>query len=100
MRAGPANRSWYPHYNTRSVDCKWQSMMIQDRPPRYGSYLLRYWEVRSDLPGQPSTWRFTLEEAGTGKRHAFSDLGALLAHLARALAVDDAVAASQENQHE
>ena len=55
--------------------------------PRYGAYLLRYWEVRSDRPGQPSTWRFSLEEAGTGERRAFRDLEALLADLREELAV-------------
>jgi hypothetical protein len=49
--------------------------------PRYGAYLLRYWEVRSDRPGQPSTWRFSLEEAGTDERRGFRDLEALLAYL-------------------
>jgi hypothetical protein len=75
-------------------------MAIPDRPPRYGSYLLRYWEVRSDLPGQPSSWRFSLEEAGTGERVAFSDLEGVLDHLARALEALDAGATGQENQHE
>ena len=69
-------------------------MATRSKLPRYGSYLLRYWEVRSDLPGQPSSWRFTLEEAGTGRRHAFSDLGALLDHLEQELGCEDAGAAS------
>jgi len=61
-----------------------------DRRPRYGAYLLRYWEVRSDRPGQPSTWRFSLEEAGTEERRGFSNLEALLAHLERELGCEDA----------
>jgi hypothetical protein len=42
---------------------------------------------RSD---QPSTWRFSLEEAGTGERHGFRDLEALLTYLARELAQEAA----------
>jgi hypothetical protein len=45
--------------------------------------------VRSDLPGQPSSWRFSLQEAGTDERQAFGDLEALVAHLARELACED-----------
>jgi len=61
-------------------------MLAHDRPPRYGAYLLRYWQVRSDRPGQPSTRRFSLEEAGTGDRRGFRDLEALLAHMREELA--------------
>ena len=61
-------------------------MFVHDRPPRYGAYLLRCWEVRSGHPGGPSTWRFSLEEAGTGERRAFRDLEALVAFLREELA--------------
>jgi hypothetical protein len=60
---------------------KWRRMFVHDGPPRYGAYLLRYWEVRSDRPGRPSSWQFSLEEAGTGERHGFRDLEALVAFL-------------------
>jgi hypothetical protein len=73
-------------------------MVLHDSPPRYGAYLLRYWEVRSDLPGRPSSWRFTLEEAGTGKRRGFHDLEALVAHLARELWGEDAGAAGAQEK--
>jgi len=57
--------------------------------------------VRSDLPGQPSSWRFSLQEAGTDQRQAFGDLEALLAHLARALVGEDAGATgAQGNERE
>ena len=56
-------------------------MLAHDGPPRYGAYLLRYWEVRSDRPDRPSTWRFSLEKAGTGEMSAFPDLEALVAYL-------------------
>ncbi len=56
-------------------------MLAHEGPLRYGAYLLRYWEARSDLPGQPNTGRFSLEDAGTGERHAFRDLEALVAFL-------------------
>jgi hypothetical protein len=68
-------------------------------PPRYGAYLLRYWKVRSDNPDRPSAWRFSLEQAGTGKRRAFHDLGALVAHLEEELRRDDfGVPGAGENQ--
>ena len=51
-------------------------MFVHDAPPRHGAYLLRYWEVRSDRPGQPSAWQFSLEEAGTEERRGFHDLEA------------------------
>jgi len=60
-----------------------EAMQGRSGPPRYGAYLLRCWEVRSDLPGRPSAWRFSLEQAGTGERRAFGDLQALVAHLER-----------------
>jgi hypothetical protein len=69
-------------------------MFVHEGPPRYGAYLLRYWEVRSDRPGQPSTWRFSLEEAGTGERRGFRELEALVAYLERELGREDAGAAS------
>jgi hypothetical protein len=67
-------------------DAKWRGMFVHEEPPRYGAYLLRYWEVRSERSGQPSTWQFSLEEAGTGERHGFHDLEALLAFLREELA--------------
>jgi hypothetical protein len=74
---------------------------MRDRatPARYGAYLLRCWEVRSDLPGRPSAWRFSLEQAGTGERRAFRDLGALVAHLEQQLRREDSGATGAwENQ--
>ena len=55
--------------------------MLGQRPPHYATYLLRCWEVRSDRPGKPGTWRFSLEEAGTGERHAFPNLRKMVAFL-------------------
>jgi hypothetical protein len=75
--------------------------LAQDDPPRYGAYLLRYWEVRSARPGGRSTWQFSLEEAGTGVRHGFRDLAALLAYLEQALEREDAGApGARENEVE
>jgi hypothetical protein len=65
----------------RGAGCKVEKRARSRWTPRYGAYLLRYWEVRSDRPGQPGTWRFSLEEAGTGERHGFRDLESLLAYL-------------------
>jgi len=69
-------------------------MFVHDRPPRYGAYLLRCWEVRSDRPGGPSSWRFSLEAAGTGERRGFANLEALLTYLAQELEHEDTGAAS------
>jgi hypothetical protein len=65
-------------------------MLVHERPRCYGTYLLRYWEVRSDHPDWPSTWRFSPEEAGTDERHGFRDLEALVAYLERQLRCEDA----------
>jgi hypothetical protein len=58
-----------------------QAMRGRAGPPRYGAYLLRCWEVRSDRPGRPGAWRFSLEQAGTGERRAFRDPEGLVAFL-------------------
>ncbi len=50
-------------------------------PPRYQGYLLRFWETRSQCLGQPSTWRFSLEDPQTGQRRTFADLEALVTFL-------------------
>jgi hypothetical protein len=80
-------------------DAEWRGTFLQERPPRYGAYLLRYWEVRSECPGRPTSWQFSLEAAGTGERRGFHGLEALLAYLARELAPEDAGATgAQENE--
>jgi hypothetical protein len=61
--------------------CKVEGCVADEKPTRYGAYLLRCWEVRSDRPGQPRSWRFSLEKAGTGERRAFRDLESLVAFL-------------------
>jgi hypothetical protein len=76
------------------MNAKRRRMFVHDGSPRYGAYLLRYWEVRSEHPGQPSTWRFSLEEAGTGERRGFRDLPALVAYLEGELTCEGAGAAS------
>ena len=60
-------------------------MLAHDRLPRYGAYLLRCWQVRSDRPGRPATWRFTLQETGTKDGRSFRDLEAVPAHLEQEL---------------
>jgi hypothetical protein len=76
-------------------------MFVHEGPPRYGAFLLRYWEVRTDRPGRPSTWRFSLQKAGTEERHGFRNLAALLAYLEREIECEDACAVStQEDEKE
>ncbi len=50
-----------------------QSIFAQ--PPSYHSYLLRFWEERSE---QPAVWRFSLEDPQTTRRYGFASLDALV----------------------
>ena len=56
-------------------------MAIFDKPPRYRSYLLTFWEERSQDPAASAVWRFRLEDPRTGQRRGFADLEALMAAL-------------------
>ncbi len=48
-----------------------------ERPPGYHSYLLRFWEERSEE--QPLTlWRFSLEDPLTNQRYGFANLETLM----------------------
>ena len=58
-------------------------MTILDRPPRYRSYLLAFWEERSQVPSAPAVWRFSLEDPHTGQRRGFATLESLVAALQR-----------------
>ncbi|MEJ2150857.1 MAG: hypothetical protein P8Z40_15465 [Chloroflexota bacterium] len=46
--------------------------------PRYQSYLLRCWEVRSQQPDRPATWRYSLQDPQTEQKHSFADLEELV----------------------
>ena len=52
-----------------------------DSAPRYQSYLLRCWEVRSQQADQPATWRYSLQDPQTEQKHGFADLEALVIFL-------------------
>jgi len=52
-----------------------------DEAPRYQSYWLRCWEVRSIHQEQAAAWRFSLENPQTGDKHGFNDLKALMDYL-------------------
>ena len=41
-------------------------MTIFERPPRYRSYLLTFWEERSQDSATPAEWRFSLEDPRPG----------------------------------
>jgi hypothetical protein len=58
-------------------------MAIFDKPPRYRSYLLTFWEERSQDPAAYALWRFSLEDPRTGQRRGFADLETLIAALER-----------------
>jgi hypothetical protein len=53
---------------------------IFDKPPSYRSYLLRFWEERSEQP-MSTVWRFSLEDPRTAQRQSFANLEALVAWL-------------------
>ena len=55
--------------------------IVQDKPPRYQSYVLRCLEMRSRHPDRPATWRFILEDPRTKEKHTFSGLKALVSFL-------------------
>ena len=58
-------------------------MCIFDKPPRYRSYLLSFWEERGQDPDTPVVWRFSLQDPHTGQRRGFANLAALVATLER-----------------
>jgi hypothetical protein len=55
-------------------------MGIFDKPPRYRSYLLTFWEERSRDPDPSVVWRFRLEDPRTGKRRGFTGLEEVMAN--------------------
>jgi hypothetical protein len=57
-------------------------MPVLDRPSRYRSYLLTFWEERSPDPKDPEVWRFSLQDPQTGQRRGFASLEALVVFFA------------------
>jgi hypothetical protein len=55
---------------------------MADEQPRYRSYVLRLWEVRS---GGGRACRASLHSPGSGERHAFADLQSLFRFLKRTM---------------
>ncbi len=56
---------------------KMENTSLYGKPPGYHSYLLRFWEERSDQ--SPLTvWRFSLEDPLTDRRYGFASLEALV----------------------
>jgi hypothetical protein len=49
-------------------------MPIFDKPPRYRSYVLTFWEERSHDSDTPVIWRFSLQDPRTGQRLGFASL--------------------------
>lgn len=56
-------------------------MSLFDKPPRYRSYLLTFWEERGREPDKPVIWRFRLEDPRTGQRQGFASLEEMVAFL-------------------
>jgi hypothetical protein len=61
-------------------------MCIFDKPPRYWSYLLTFWEERCQDPDTPVVWRFSLDDPHTGQRRGFASIEEVMAFLGRELA--------------
>ncbi len=53
------------------------SSPLFERPPGYHSYLLRFWEERSEELAS-TVWRFSLEDPVTSQRYGFATLNALV----------------------
>lgn len=51
--------------------------MTQPNQPRYCFYLLRCW-AETDVYGEISLWRFSLEDPRTGRRYGFANLTELV----------------------
>jgi hypothetical protein len=61
-----------------------------EKPPRYRCYLLTVWEERNVDPDRPATWRFSLQDARTGRRRGFAGLEVLAVALQQEMAQDRA----------
>ena len=48
---------------------------------QYQAFLLRCWEVHHPEHNNSSSWRFSLENARTGEKHAFPSFNALIKYL-------------------
>jgi hypothetical protein len=57
-----------------------ESAPLFERPPVYRSYLLRFWQERSEQLPQ-TLWRFSLEDPLTARRQGFPNLEALTSWL-------------------
>jgi hypothetical protein len=55
-------------------------LSFSSAPPRYYSYLLRFWEERGEQAAQ-TVWRFSLEDPQTAQRQSFADLKDLIKRL-------------------
>ena len=77
--------SWHLVYHIsrfqESTEGRICPMAILDKPPRYRSYPLTFWEERHEAPTASAVWRFSLEDPRTGQRRGFADLEMLIAAL-------------------
>ena len=56
-------------------------MTLFDKPPRYRSYVLTFWEERRGDPDAPVVWRFSLQDPRTGQRRGFASLEKVMSFL-------------------
>ncbi|MCL4303891.1 MAG: hypothetical protein KJ077_49870 [Anaerolineae bacterium] len=56
-------------------------MSLFDKPPRYRSYLLTFWEERSQNPAAPRVWRFSLQDPHSGRRYGFGSMSEMTTFL-------------------
>jgi hypothetical protein len=67
----------------------WRLGAVLERPPRYRSYLLTFWEERGRDSQIAPEWRFSLEDPHTGQRRGFACLADLVAFLEQEVASVD-----------
>jgi hypothetical protein len=65
-------------------------MTVFDKPPRYRTYLLTFWEERSQDPAIAAVWRFRLEDPRSGQRHGFGSLEEVMSFLRNELDSNEA----------
>ena len=68
--------------------------------PHYGAYVLRIWEVRSQISDAEPIWRFSLEPVHSRERRGFPDIESLMTYLRTLTAPTDEVDVGRGRQAE
>jgi len=62
-----------------------------EKPPRYYTYILRFWEERDETAATRS-WRYTLHDSENDTRYGFTSLEEVVAFLEKRTALADKAA--------